>query len=206
MTSAAVVAAGGAGCTGTGSVHIIPFVRNDLGDDEPVVGRFPNADRCAWFLDEEGRMNIVLEYENIPLFGRFTRTSWAMHMRLDQPPAGRSARYTVNRDQVRALYSGGIDHRRLSSRWGVVVLNRVSADRFRGRFQVAVTQQQFSVLGGWSSGPLLIAWGEFETSRDDAYARRRAVAFDDRWNRPASRPTTRTTGAPAGSPIAASPL
>ncbi|MBN1490606.1 MAG: hypothetical protein JXA69_11870 [Phycisphaerae bacterium] len=159
-----------AGCSGRAEITAIPFTRKDLAGNEPLVSKLPPADQCAWFLDAEGNVRVAMHYENIPLFGKFSKAEWNMALQAEGLPASRERSFTLYRDHFRGLYSISLDHRRFQSRWGVLVLTRLSGDRLRGRFQIAAAQQQFTLFEGWAppgyQAPLWILWGEFEAVHD----------------------------------------
>lgn len=197
------------GCGGWARVSGIPFKRDDLRDNEPLETRFPAADRCCWYAGDDGHATVAMEYHNLPLFGSLSEVAWTIGWRLDGMPAGRSRLYRLDRGDVRGIAAFGLDRRRFESRWGVLVLDRITPDRYRGRFHIAVGQQQFSPLTGWAPqgflAPLLILWGEFEAVRDPARAKRIQDRVDaEDWEslsitptvipitpiEPASRPTT----------------
>ncbi len=189
------------GC-GWGRVSAIPFSRTDLRDREPLVYNLPTAGRCGWYLDDKGQMTVAMKYQNLPIFGPLTGSQWVMRMRLGDPPAGSSLRYNLFRDQVRGLCSSGVEHWRFQSRWGVLVLDRLPGRRFKGRFQLSVSQQQFSLFGGWSPvgfrAPLMTMWGEFEAVHDERLGKEvsEAIArenWEDLGVFPATRPATLTT-------------
>lgn len=196
ITFIATVSGGLAGCTGHGSISAIPFSRGDIRDREPLVSVLPTAGRCAWYVDEAGQLTVAMKYENIPIFGKFTKARWLARFRLGEMPAGRALKYNIHRDQVRGLCTTGLEHWRFQTRWGVVVLERLSGNRFRGRFQIAVAQQQFTLFSGWSpngfAAPLLIMWGEFEAVHDEALGKAVAAALDkEDWSGLGVYPTTR---------------
>jgi hypothetical protein len=183
------------GCTGHGSIWTKPLSRTDLRDNEPLVYPFPRAAQCAYFIDENGHTHVAMKHENIPLFGQFSKVTWLMHLRADDQPKGRAMNARLLRDRVRMLYSGGIEHRRFDSRWGLLVLTRLPGDRFMGRFDITVAQQQFTILAGWGpsgfQAPLMNMWGEFEAVHDEKLARSiiRRIEEED-WTDLAGRPMT----------------
>lgn len=185
-----------AGCTGRASLSAIPFSRADLRDQEPLVVALPTAARCAWYVDNAGQLTVAMKYENIPILGKFTKAQWLARFRLGEPPAGRSLRYNLYRDQVRGVCSSGVEHWRFQTRWGMLVLDRLPGERFRGRFQITVAQQQFTLFSGWSpagfAAPLLIMWGEFEAVHDESFAKSVVATIDkENWEALGAFPTTR---------------
>ena len=170
------------GCTGSAAISAIPFSRTDIRDREPLALTLPTAGRCAWYVDGAGQLTVAMKYENFPLFGKYTKAGWLARFRLGEKPAGRSLRYNLSRDQVRGLCSSGIEHWRFQTRWGVLVLDQMPGHRYRGRFQIAVAQQQFTLLSGWAptgyTAPLLIMWGEFEAVHDEELAKAVVAAID----------------------------
>ncbi len=194
------------GCSGRAQMSGIPLSRNDLRDREPLVWNLPTAGQCAWYIDEKGQMNVAMKYENLPLLGKYSKGQWVTRLRLGDPPAGRSLRYDLAGDRFRAICSFGVEHRRFQSRWGVLVLDRLPGERFRGRFQITVAQQEFSLFGGWGpagyAAPLLTMWGEFEAIHDAKTGQGIAAIIErENWDgmvgaiplravRPATRPTT----------------
>ncbi len=170
------------GCTGRATISAIPFSRSDIRDREPLVLVLPTAGRCAWYVDDAGQLTVAMKYENLPLFGKYTKAGWLARFRLGEKPAGRSLRYNLSRDQVRGLCSSGIEHWRFQTRWGVLVLDQMPGHRYRGRFQITVAQQQFTLFSGWAptgyTAPLLIMWGEFEAVHDEGLAKTVVAAID----------------------------
>lgn len=163
------------GCGGRAELSAVPFSRNDITEQEPLIVRLPTASTCVWFTDDAGRVNVAMRHDGLALLGKYSKTSWVMSMRLGQPPAGRSLRYRIERAAVRGICTSGLAHQRFDARWGVLVLDRQSLNRFRGRFQIASAQQQFTLFSGWSPAgpmaPLLIMVGEFEAVHDEKLGR-----------------------------------
>jgi pimeloyl-ACP methyl ester carboxylesterase len=200
-----VVAAVTAGCQGTAHTSLIPYSRTDLTESEPLAAELPGAGQCAWYVDEAGRMRVAMRYESLALFGELTKVVWSMAFELEAPPAGRARLYKVRSNAVRMLYSGGIDHRRLLARWGVVLLTQAGGDRYRGRFQIAAAHQQFTLLTSWRPegirAPLMIVWGRFEAVHDETLARSLMADIEaEDWSgleRPTRRRIRRITTRPA---------
>jgi hypothetical protein len=172
-----------AGCHGYATISGVPYARRDLPDNEPLISRLPTAAKGVWYVDEQERLDLAFAYDGLALGD--AKNMWRVSIGLEGLPAGRSREYRIARDQMRGLYSVGMDHRRFQSRWGVLVLDRVGRDRFRGRFQITAAQQRFTVFTGWSPegdrAPLLILLGEFEVVQDPAMGRaiRRDVDAED---------------------------
>lgn len=153
-----------AGCS-AGRVQIVPWMRNDIQPREPLVGSIEPQEAWYW-QGTDGRLNVVLARRSRSLLGRDLDSTWVMSLVLEDMPAGREKLYRASARTIRVAQSFGGDHRRAKSVTGVVVIERSSTNRLKGRFHVWLRQQQFTVLDGWAPplprAPLAIAVGRFE--------------------------------------------
>ncbi len=158
-----------AGCS-AGRVHLVPFNRSDLAENEPPLATLDIHDAC-WWTQADGSLVVVLHRPGGFPPPSAAQNVWAMSMRLDGPPAGRERLYQLGQQEVRMVHAGGLNRRRASSFAGCVVLTAGEGSRLRGRFHVNLRQQTFSVLTGWTPAPpmssLLIAAGDFVAVPDE---------------------------------------
>jgi len=150
-----------AGCTGRATVHTVPFMRKQFAPNEMLVHTV-NPNEAYYWLDDDGKLNVVLKYKQGSLLGPAFEIEWLMSMVLEGLPAGSERLYELRRPAVRIVQSRGGDHRRSQSLRGIAVIYAPQGGRLKGRFHVTIQQQQFHVLQGWSRGGLMVSVGEFE--------------------------------------------
>lgn len=164
------------GCTGHGSVHMVPFMRSDFGPTERPIVTTPVSEAYYW-LDPDGKVNITLRHHVPSLLGKVLESDWQMSMILDGLPAGAEKLYTLDTRSVRVKHTQGPAHQRFASFAGVAVIGTPKNGVMDGRFHVTVRGQQFGVFSGWSPplqrGPLIVMVGTF-TAVENA-ARGRAI-------------------------------
>lgn len=163
------------GCTGRGTVHVMPYLRSDLPEQEPLIQKMPIHEAYYWLDDDE--VNVALRYRTRSLFGRAFDVEYAVSLVLPELPAGRERLYRLRSGEIQIIQSAGADHRRGRSSGGVAVLHGTRGDTLRGRFHVITRQQQFSALAGWMPetihrGAMLIVAGEFNAVHDPDRGRR----------------------------------
>jgi hypothetical protein len=169
--AAAAAASVLAGCTGSGQVQMVPWMRSDIRPGEPLIGLIQA--REAWYWpDEKGGLNIVLARRQRSLMDPMLDFNWVISIVLEDLPAGREKLYRAGPQTFRMTQSYGVDRRRGRSLAGVVVIERAGKNRIRGRFHVLMGQQQFTLLSGWSPplnrAPLSVVVGQFEAVLDAA--------------------------------------
>ncbi|MBP7935809.1 MAG: hypothetical protein KA354_14270 [Phycisphaerae bacterium] len=219
-TSCLLAALSAIGCTGQGTVHMVPFMRSDFGPAERPIASTPVTEAYYW-LEPDGRLNIALRHHVASLLGKALESEWQMSIILDGLPAGAEKLYTLNARSVRAKHTRGPAHQRFASFGGVAVTEAPRNGLLSGRFHVTVRSQRFGVFSGWSPplqrGPLIIMVGTFTavenaTRGREILERTEGDGFDRKSNlplilrgslAPASRPTG-TRPAP-DHPVATSP-
>lgn len=147
---------------------MVPILRVDLPPTEPLTQRIP-FDRAVHCVGKDGRLSIGLQRHIPSLAGPAFAYDWQMSLVLPGMPAGSERLYKVGGGEARAVQSLGGDHRRWRSVTGTATIRRAAGDRLIGRFHIAVQQQQFAVLSGWTSparGGALVLVGEFESVTD----------------------------------------
>lgn len=204
---AAPVLAGG--CAGGGRFDIISMQMGDLDEDRPLMSTF-HPGECYYWIDEEGKINVAMHYENIPLLGRFSRVSFDLSFELDDPPAGRARQYQLRSREFRGTARLGALVHRFMSYQGVGAIWQDGPGRFRGRFRTLVRHESFSVLTGWVRAAPLLFLGEFRAVLDAERGRAINQASESGgWPRPprskvplrVQRPATQpATTQPGGSP------
>lgn len=159
-----LVALSAIGCTGHGTVHMVPFMRSDFGPAERPIVTTPVSEAYYW-LEPDGKLNIALRHHAASLLGRVFESDWQMSMVLDGLPAGAEKLYTLNPRSVRVKHSQGPAHQRFASFAGVAVAGAPKNGVMEGRFHITVRGQQFGVFSGWSPplprGPLIVMVGTF---------------------------------------------
>jgi hypothetical protein len=153
------------GCAGSGLVQMVPGMRSDIPPDEPLIGSVQAREAWYW-KGEKGDLNIVLARRQRSPLNAALDSNWVMSIVLEDLPAGRERLYRVGTPTFRVVQSYGVDRRRARSLGGVVVIERAGENRIRGRFHVLLSQQQFTVLNGWSPpllrAPVFVTVGRFE--------------------------------------------
>ena len=198
----AILGLGLAGCTGSGSVVLVPMVRSDFGPQEPLVQTVPVGE-AYYGVDRQGELTVALRCHQASLWGRMLDFDWQMSIVLDGLPAGSQKLYRAGPYSVRTVQSYGGDHRRGQSSAGVAVVDAPARGRLKGRFHVSMRLQQFSPLTGWAPvlyrAPLIIAVGEFEAIHQPQLAgqiraRTEPEGFERERQGQATRPATKPAG------------
>ncbi len=193
-----------AGCSGGGSVKLVPLMRSDLPDPEPLIQNVPISE--AWYvLEPNGQLVIALRYHAGSLLGRAFDTDWEMSLVLDGLPAGSSRLYKLKGDTVRTVQTLGPDQRRARSWSGIAVLKAPEGGRLHGRFHFTIRQQQFTLLRGWCpplyQAPMLVCVGEFDAVENAARANEIRKATEaagfDRPSPPQTAPAKKQPALPA---------
>ncbi|MCL2329930.1 MAG: hypothetical protein FWC56_01345 [Phycisphaerae bacterium] len=167
------------GCNGSGTVKVVPVLRTNFTDTEPLV-QSVRVTEAYWYIDHDpDRPNqpqvvVALKSRVASLLGREFDFDWTLSLVLDGMPAGSSRLYPLSADAIRLVQTCGLDRRRSKGWTGVAVLyapkKSLGGDRLRGRFHVNVRQQQFSLLNGWTpsyfQAPMLVLAGDFEAVYD----------------------------------------
>jgi hypothetical protein len=158
-----------AGCGGSGTVKVVPMMRADFTDQEPLIQNVPFSE-AYWDVNGRGQVVVVLRRHAPSVLGRGFDFDWQMSLVLEGLPAGSSRLYQLKSESVRILQTYGLDQRRCGSWAGVAVLHAPRNLRLRGRFHADLRQQQFGLLTGWApqyyyQAPTLIVVGEFEAVR-----------------------------------------
>lgn len=182
------------GCTGTGQVRVVPLLRTDFTEREPLVQEIKIDEAYYWLEGEE--LNVALRYDRNSPLGPAFYFDWQMSLVLDALPAGSSRLYQLQGDAVRIVQTAGADQRRSRTWTGIAVAGAPEHGRLSGRFHINVRQQQFTLLGGWQPpflrAPTLIVVGRFEAVENAE--RGRAIRAEteapgfERTGSPASRP------------------
>ena len=159
-----ILAMSAIGCTGHGTVHMVPFMRSDFSPTErPIVTT--QVSEAYYWLDSSGKLNLALRHHAPSLLGKVFESDWQMSMILDGLPAGAERLYTLDTRSVRIRYNQGPAHQRFASFAGVAVAGAPKNGAMNGRFHVTVRGQQFGVISGWSPplqrGPLIVMVGTF---------------------------------------------
>jgi hypothetical protein len=141
-----------AGCAGSGAVRIMPLMRTDFPEREPLVQEVDIDEAYYWMEDEQ--LHVALRYQRRSLLGRAFDFEWQMSLVLEGPPAGSSRLYALDAGSVRIVQTLGADQRRSRSWAGVAVIEGPQSGRMTGRVHVNVRQQHFTLLGGWQPHPL----------------------------------------------------
>ncbi len=191
------------GCAGSGKVQILPVARRDLSPREPLIQSLPVQEAYYW-IDTEGKLKIAMQYQASSLLGPVFDTKWALSMILPGPPAGPERLYDLRTSEVLWTFSQGGNHQRCRSLRGVAVVENPRNGRLRGRFQITVHQQVFTMLGGWQNAAWLVTLGEFEAVQNATRGREilEKTEMED-FDRSPPRPRTPPVSQPAASQPAA---
>lgn len=158
-----------AGCSGSGKVKVVPVMRADLTDTEPLVQEV-RVSEAYWDVDDQGQVVVGLKYHMGSMLGSGFDFDWQLSLVFEAMPAGSSRLYNMRSESIRVLQTFGVDQRRSRGWSGVAVLHGAQDKRLRGRFHANVRQQQFTLLSGWSppyyQAPMLLVVGEFEAVRN----------------------------------------
>lgn len=184
-----------AGCTGGGEVTVVPWMRSDLSDSEPLVQRIP-INHAYYWTEVDGRLNVALHLDHNSLLGGAFNADWMMCFALEGLPAGSSRLYKLRPSSADMALAAGADRRRGRTWAGVVVLDTAGAGRLRGRFHVNHRQQQFTLLHGWwpppYQAPIFVATGRFTAVENAVKGRAIRDLIEEAYGqRPADAPATR---------------
>jgi len=153
-----------AGCRGSADVRVVPLMRTDFTEREPLVQQVPVDEAYYWL--EDGRLWISLRCYRPSALGPAFAFDWEMSLVVDGLPAGSARLYPLKGEAVRVVQTVGGDQRRSRGWTGVAVIHAPENGRLQGRFHCNVRQQQFTLLRGWQPSPLaapmFIVVGRFE--------------------------------------------
>lgn len=156
------------GCTGSGEVKIVPLMRTDIAEREPLVQEVRVDEAYYWIEDQ--RVHVALRLERRSPLGLTFDFDWQLSLVLDGLPAGSARLYQLPPDSVRMVQTVGPDQRRSRTWTGVAVLHAPHRGTLSGRFHCNVRQQQFTLMGGWQppplQAPMLIVVGRFDAVHD----------------------------------------
>lgn len=161
LLGALIAGVGTAGCTGSSKIGVVPLGLKKLRDTDPLILHL-DTPRCVYWQDENGRLCIATEFENLSLIGDYGRRSQAMSLVLKELPAGEARDYRANMSTLRMIARQGAEHFRWASLSGIVAVRRTPAGHIRGRFRIAAKQQKFHIALGWSSNSRVLLFGEFD--------------------------------------------
>lgn len=185
-----------AGCTGTGQVRVVPLLRTDFAEREPLVQELSIQEAYYWIDGEQ--LTIALRSRRGSLLGRAFDFDWEMSLVLDELPAGSSRLYQLKGDAIRVVQTAGADQRRSRTWTGIAVVNSPENGRLSGRFHANVRQQQFTLLGGWQPpflrAPTMVVVGRFEA----VVNHKLAMGIRDETEAPGFERTTSPASRPGG--------
>lgn len=156
------------GCTGSGDIKMVPLLRADFTEREPLVQDVPVNEAYYWV--ENNRVNIALRCRRESLLGPAFDYDWQASLVLDGLPAGSARLYKLKPDAMRIVETAGANQRRSRTWTGIAVIGAPERGRLKGRFHVNVRQQQFTLLGGWQphpfQAPMIVVAGRFDAVED----------------------------------------
>ncbi len=183
-----------AGCAGTGRVTVAAL---DFQAIDPPAGPPPrfmqlNLDRCGWWADEAGHVQVAMECERPSWLVPEWRFRFQLTLALDEPPAGRARDYRLGPREFRGTARFGPSQSRFESLRGVVALYREGGGQFRGSFRMEAAREVQQLLGGWSRQGRYLMMGTFLAVHDETAGRRIAGEVESVGPAPlpASQPTT----------------
>ena len=156
---------GAAGCSGSASVHMVPWNTKRIPTTEPLIVTV-SPQQCYYWLSDDGNIRVAMRHYRGSVLGKGFATEMVMSLVLGPPPANVSRDYRVNRTTVRSRIDGGFSHLRAGSLLGIVGVWDYGKPRFRGRFRFTAKQQSYMVLSGWAGDRRIIFIGEFAAVRN----------------------------------------
>lgn len=147
------------GCAGRASLHAVPLNTRKLSTNEPLVLRVEPKE-CYYWINDAEKLCVAMRYRHRSLFGRPFSRDMVLSLVLEEPPAGPARSYSASRQTLRAVDHAGFTHLRTASLAGVVTVWK-ERRALRGRFRLAVKQQSWSVLTGWSGDNRMLLASEF---------------------------------------------
>ena len=195
LTLCSLVGLAAAGCSGTGLVQFVSVHKSEIDPPATTVWQF-DAQRCYWWLDEAGELNIALTCtrDNL-LLGRFGHVEFEMSFVLGDPPAGSGRNYTITLRETRSVFRTAMQDMRLASNAGIVGVTMRNDGTLRGSFRVwlnpLANTASLSFLPQ-QNGPLL-CFGTLQPVKDEVRGRQiRARCEAGGWFRPPRKPPTAT--------------
>lgn len=147
------------GCAGRASLHTVPLNTRKLSTSEPLVHRVDPRE-CYYWINDAEKLCVAMRFRNRSLFGKALSRDMVLSLVLEEPPAGPARSYSATRRTLRAVDHAGFTHLRTASLAGMVTVWK-ERRALCGRFRLAVKQQSWSVLSGWSGDNRLMLVGEF---------------------------------------------
>ena len=186
------------GCTGRADLQFVSTNLTAINPPPPIVYHYEPR-HCFWWLDDDGSMNIAMEFENMSLFSRLGRLRMQVSLTFENPPAGEARDYAIGPRTVRGRFETAMTQARLISSAGVISISKAPDGNFRGSFRTLL--QQFPGVSLFSLAPQkpgsYLMFGTFDAVHDAARGRKiREDTESDGWARPAIIPPP-TTDAPA---------
>ncbi len=188
---ACVILIGLCGCTGSGTIHTMPYRRSDLPPDEPLIEKIA-IDEAYYWQEDGGALNVVLRRRSESLLGEMFSNEFALSLVLDGLPAGSERLYHVRMREAQSVSRYGADRRRARSITGVVVIHAPKHGTLEGRFHLVMHQQRFTALTGWTPasvfrGTRLIRAGRFVAVHDPERGRPIRDMTEENFPRPLPR-------------------
>lgn len=169
-TLAWCMASGLLGCTGSGSIYAMPFMRQDFGPLEKSLQHIQPNEAYYW-VEKDGGLKIALRHHARSLLGKNFESDWLFSLKLEGMPAGNEKLYHLNNQSIRIVHTRGPAHQRFSSLSGIAVIEIPCHDFISGRFHTTVRGQQFGALSGWGpplyQAPLIIMSGRFTALKNE---------------------------------------
>ncbi len=200
--TAAALAAGQVGCTGSGRMELVSLDYAAIDPPAPFASRMDFRE-CYWWTDERGTAWIALQNRTALPIGN-EEFAFRLGFALERLPAGAARNYIVSRREMRAIAQAGPAKSRFASAAGIVALykNADRPDELRGSFRLLVNREVNQLLGGWSRPAKVVLQGDFVAIRHEPRGKEvlQRIEFGE-WAPPVSSPSTQPMTAPSTQPV-----
>jgi len=182
------------GCTGSADLQFVSTNLASINPPPPIIYRYEPR-QCFWWLDDDGSMNIAMQFDNVSLFSEMGKLRLQVSLAFDSPPAGSGRDYRIGPRTVRGRFETAMTQARLISSSGVIAISKPPDKHIRGSFRMLL--QQFPgvslfTLTAQKPGNYLM-FGTFDAIEDAERGRAiRDATEADGWTRPPTK-----TDAPA---------
>src|SRR5262245_1696626 len=173
------------GCAGSAELQFVSTNLTSINPPPPIVYRF-DPQRCYWWLEDDGSMNIAMQFDNVSVLSEIGKLRLQVSLSLDAPPAGSGKDYPIGPQNLRGRFDTPLAQARLISTSGVVAISKAGNERYRGSFRMLL--QQFPGISLFTLAPQrpgsYLMFGKFEAVHDAERGRAiRDATEADGWTR-----------------------
>lgn len=185
-------------CAGRAHLELISLQHAAI-DPPPAATYAYEASECYWWQDDEGDLNIAMQFDPFYPFAPVRPITLQVSFALDGAPVGSGKNYIVRNREIRGVFRAGVERHWFTSDAGICGVTRWKHDRLKGSFRLWMTHHPGPGLFDLfprQPGPVLFH-GTFEAV-PDTRGRGRAIREKTEshgWNRPEKPKPPPTTSA-----------